>query len=332
MWWLQIITYLFAWLSLATPVPDLSVDDAELSSHWFFPLCLFFMAYHLWRKNIGGKNPHPSGSALKSWRFWSLAWAGRKTRGKFPWNVKMTLKRIQNTSLGQSLPPWWICGIIPHSQQLQDETEAPADCTRLGWWFPPWLDHKTPLVHGVKQMALYAGQWRAVCLSFFQLGCPQCLYQDTLAGYCTSPLLASPASRMAGQIWTVSWDPLVFLQDQIQMLEYLIKDLSLTDFCLFPVSFGFLYILATRSICWLGEVILKHIKSPWLTEMMTYILIMPRVHWVLAGPLLCASRSLAKGPRDSTSSTIIVQPVATSYERLLNTWNGASPNCDVLQV
>lgn len=83
-------------------------------------------------KNIGGTNLHPSWSALKSWRFWSLAWAGRKTRGKFPWNVKMILKWIQNTSLGQSLLPWWICGIIPHSQQLQDETEATADCMRPG--------------------------------------------------------------------------------------------------------------------------------------------------------------------------------------------------------
>ena len=69
------------------------------------------------------------------------------------------------------------------------------------------------------------------------------------------------------------------------MPEYLIKDLSLTDSCLFPVYFGFLYILATRSICWLGEVMLKHItKSSWLMETMTYVLIMPCVHQVWLGP------------------------------------------------
>lgn len=199
MWWLRVITHLFACLSLSTPVPDLlCVDGAESSKQLLvFPLCLFcYGISFVEEKNIGGKNLRPSWSALKNWRFWSLAWAGRKTRGKFPWNVKMILTWIQNTSLGQSLLPWWICGIIPHGQQLQDETEATADCMRPGWWSPHWLGHKTPLLHGVRQIALYTGQWRTGCLPF-SLSFPRRLYQASLPEYCTSPLFAIPASRMA---------------------------------------------------------------------------------------------------------------------------------------
>lgn len=203
--WLQIHISLSAQPSLSTSGPDLlSADGAELSKQSLvFPLSFLYVISFVGEKNTGGKHPHPSRRALKSWRFWSLAWAERKTRGKWYWNVKMTLKQIQATSLGQSLLPWWICGIIPLSQQLQDETDATADCRRPGWPFRCWLGHTPPLAHGVRQvLRKQADGQLSVCL--FCLSFPPSLAQASWPGCCTSPLFTFPASRMAHQIWTVS--------------------------------------------------------------------------------------------------------------------------------
>lgn len=207
MWWLQIITYLFAWLSLATLVPDLlSVDDAELSNHWFF---LFVSS--LWHIICGRKKYRREHSPPQLERFEKL----EVLKSGLGWKKN---KRKISLKCENDLETDPKCFTGAKASTMMDLWNDASQPTATGWNWSHSRSHEARLM--VPSLAWPQNRICLIPYTWNQTDCSVCrLMENSMFAFLFGlslvsvpghivwilhqpPVFALPASRMACQIWT----------------------------------------------------------------------------------------------------------------------------------
>lgn len=187
-------------ICVAFPV-HLSPNNAHMQSPYPNNHCVFIFVSSLWhiicwgKKHQGRKVPTPVGVLWKVGGF--EVWPGLEEK-QDEYYLEMDPKDFIGAKPSTTMNRWNNSSQPTATRWTEAQQIAGAQVK-----FPSLAGHKTPLLHGVRQTAPHAGQWGTMCLPFC-VSFSWSLYQASLPGCCSSPLVMIRAFSMAHQIWMVS--------------------------------------------------------------------------------------------------------------------------------